>query len=580
MPANHQVIMDNKEIAEIFREMAVLLELKGDNPFRIRAYERAAQNIESLTKNLQELIASDSLENIPGIGKDLSKKIKELSETGGLKYHQQLKKTLPRGLLDMLEIPGLGPKTVKLIYDNLKISNIKSLGKAARTGKLDGLPGVKHKTEENILKGIDILKAGRQRTLLPLAQDTAKSFIEPLGKLKEVKIIEEAGSLRRKKETVKDIDILVVSSKASGVMNKFVKLPNVKQVNAKGTTKSSVVSKQNIQVDLRVVDKDSFGAASLYFTGSKDFNISLRHYAITKGYKINEYGAFKINKKKERKVAGKTEKEIFDLFNMQYISPVLREDRGEIKAALSGSLPKIVELSDIKGDLHVHSRYSDGSGTIEELAKIAQDKGYEYLGITDHSQGLRIAGGLNKGTLFRKIKEIEKLNKKFKKIRLLAGTEVDILSDGSLDYPDDTLKELDLSIAAIHSGFKQNRKQLTHRIISAIKNKYIRIIAHPTGRLSGIREACDIDLDQILSACLDYNVALEINAYPQRLDLNDINCKRAKEKGVKLVLGTDSHRFEHFNSMELGLWVAQRGWLEKGDVINTLDLPQLMRWLG
>ncbi len=571
--------MENQDIAKIFREIAIILELKGDNPFRIRAYQKAAQNIESLPYNLKELVKEERLEEIPGIGKDLAEKIKEIIKTGRLRQHEALKRTIPQGLIEMLNIPGLGPKTVKVIYEKLKISDIKNLEKAASQGKLRGLPGIKEKTQENILKGIALIREGRKRMPLYQALEVAKSFIQPLKNLKEVEKIEVAGSLRRRKETIRDIDILITSSNPSKVMEEFTALKNVKEVLAKGPTKSSVLSRQNIQVDLRVVEEACFGAALMYFTGSKNFNISLRQYALKKGYKINEYGVFKIEKGRERKVAGETEDEIFKLFKMSYILPTLREDRGEIELALKGRLPKVIELKDIKGDLHVHSKYSDGANTLSELALASQKRGYSYLGVCDHSQSLKVAGGLDKKRLFKKIDEIRKLNKKFKNFRLLAGAEVDILSEGGLDYPDSVLAELDLVIAAIHTGFKQSKKQLTQRILSAIKNKYVHIIAHPTGRLFGVRDPYEIDLDEILSACSDYNVALEINAYPQRLDLDDINCKKAKEKKVKLAIATDAHIIEQLDAIELGVWVSQRGWLEKEDVLNSLDTEELFKWL-
>lgn len=570
--------MENQDIAQVFRQIATILELKGDNPFRIRAYKRAAQNIEGLSENLKNLVDKDSLQDIAGIGKDLAEKIKEIVKTGKLKFHRELKKSIPQGLMEMLQIPGLGPKTVKLIYDKLKICDIKSLEKAAKAGKLEKLPGVKEKTEENILKGIELMRGGRERMPLYQALEVAKKFIEPLKKLKEVQRIEVAGSARRKKETVKDIDILVISSKSSKIMNTFINIPDIKEVIVQGPTKSSVLSRQNIQVDLRVVKKDSFGAALMYFTGSKNFNITLRQYAVRKNYKINEYGVFKAGKL-EKKVAGKTEKEIFDLFKMQFVPAALREDRGEFELALKHALPKIIEPSMVKGDLHVHSNYSDGAHSLDELAKTAADKKYQYLAVCDHSQSLRVAGGLDKKELFRKIDEIKKINKKYSNFKLLAGAEVDILSNGSLDYPNEVLKELDIVVAAIHTGFKQHKKQLTFRIMKAIKNKHVHIIAHPTGRLFGVRNSYELDFDQILSACRDYNVAMEVNAYHQRLDLDDIHCKKAKEIGVKLSLGTDAHRLWHFDLMDLGVWVAQRGWLEAKDVLNTFDSAELLKWL-
>lgn len=567
--------MKSKEVARVFRQIAKILELKGDNPFRVRAYERAAQNVEGLGEDLEKLAHQDSLKTIQGIGEDLAAKIKEIIATGTCKHYQELRKAMPQGLIEMLEIPGLGPKTVKAIYEKLNIDTIDKLERAAKSGKLCILEGIREKTEENILRGINILKEGQKRTLLYSALGVAYDFINQLKKYKGIEKIEVAGSLRRRKETVRDIDILIVSKKPSIVMDKFVNLPGVKDVLAKGETKSSILSKENIQVDLRVVEKDSFGSAEMYFTGSKEFNIKLRHLAIKKGLKINEYGVFKADKK----IAGKSEEDIFSLMKMEYVPPELREDRGEIEAALKNNLPKLVNLSDIKGDFHVHSRYSDGLATIESLAKEAKKYKYQFIGICDHSRSLRVANGLSIKEVHKKREEINKLDKKIKNVKILCGTEVDILSNGSLDYPNSVLKEMDVVIAAIHTGFKQSKKQLTKRIISACKNKHVNIIAHLTGRLWGIREAYDIDLDEILKAARDHNVALEINCYPERLDINDLGCLKAKKAGVKLALGTDSHMLDQFGFMDLGINVARRGWLSKDNIINCMDKGRLIKWL-
>jgi DNA polymerase (family 10) len=571
--------MKNQEVVRIFREIAKILELKGDNPFRIRAYERAAQNIESLGQDLEIAVEENSLTDIAGIGTDLAAKIKEIFATGTLKYYEELKKEIPQGLLQMVEIPGLGPKTVKKIYEKFKIDTIEKLQEAARNKKLQSLEGIREKTEENILRGIELLRKGGERTPLHFASTVANNFIEELSQLREIERIEVAGSLRRRKETIKDIDILVISQKLSFVMEKFVSLPLVKEVLAHGETKSSVISRENnMQVDLRVVEKRSFGSALMYFTGSKEFNIKLRQLAIKNGYKVNEYGVFSIKGKTDKWIGGKTEEEIFSLLKMAYIPPELREDRGEIEAAQDDNLPELIVLRDINGDLHVHSKYSDGLASVSEIVQRASELKYKYVGICDHSQGLKVANGLSKKEVYRKVEEIRKINEK-SKIKVLCGTEVDIASDGSLDYPDSILKEFDLVIAAIHAGFKQSRMQLTKRIIAACKNKYVNIIAHPTGRLWGVREAYEIDLDEILKVASDYQVALEINCYPQRLDLNDISAMKAKKMGVKLALGSDSHRLEQLAAMELGISVAARGWLEKSDVINCMSLDKLFRWL-
>jgi len=565
--------MKNLLVAGIFRNIAKILEIKGDNPFRIRAYEKAAQNIESLTEDIEELIKKDKLLEIPGIGKDLAEKIKEITSTGTLKSYLELKKTIPEGLLDLLNIPSVGPKTAKLLYEKLNIKSIEELEKAIEKNKLQGLFGIKEKTIENIKKGIEILKKGKERIPLAEALQIANEFIRPLKELKEVKMISPAGSLRRKKETVRDIDILVISDKPQKVMDRFTSLPLVKEVLAKGQTKSSVRTEKDIQVDCRVVEEKSFGAALLYFTGSKNFNIKLRTLAMKKKLKINEYGVFKDDKF----LVGKTEEEIFKFLKMAYIPPELREDTGEIELALKFSLPILVEEKDIRGDLHVHSKWSDGGNTIEEIAEYCKKLNYSYVAITDHSQGLRVAGGLKQSDLKKKKQQIENLNKKLKDFKVLYGTEVDIDSEGNLDYKDEVLKEFDIVIAAIHTGFKQSKEKLTARIIKACQNKYVHIIAHPTARLWGVRDAYEIDFEKILKVCRDTNTALEINAFPQRLDLNDTYARMAKDVGVKLAIGTDAHNLDQINNMDLGLAVARRGWLEKDDVLNTFTDEELLR---
>ena len=565
--------MKNLEIVQVFRDIAKILEIKGENVFRIRAYERAAQNIEGLSQDIEGFIKEDRLTEIPGIGKDLSERIKEFVGTGKIKIYEDLKKSIPQGLLDLLKIPSVGPRTAKLLYEKLKIKNIPDLENAIKKNKLQGIFGIKEKTIENILKGIEILKRGKERMTLAQAILVADEFVRPLEKLAEVKKISTAGSLRRQKETVRDIDILVISDKPKKVMETFTRLPQVSDISAGGETKSSVRTKDDVQVDCRVVEQKSFGAALLYFTGSKNFNIKLRQIAIRKGLKLNEYGIFR----KEKFVCGKTEEEMFKALGMSYVEPELREDNGEVELAQKFKLPKLIESRDIKGDLHVHSKWSDGANTIEEMAQAAKELGYSYIAISDHSQSLRVARGLSTADLRKKKKEIEKINKKLKGLRVLYGTEVEIDSGGKIDYKDEVLKEFDVVIAAIHSGFKQSKEQLTRRIIRACGNKYVNIIAHPTGRLWGIREAYDIDLDKIFKAASQTNTFLEINAFTNRLDLNDINCRRATELDARLAIGTDAHTIEQLESMKLGIAVARRGWLTKKDAINTLEVDELLK---
>jgi len=567
--------MRNQEVAKVFREIASILEIKGENPFRIRAYERAALNIENLTADIAAIAKKGELEKIPGVGKDLASKIGEILASGTCSQLEELKKEIPEGLVEMLAIPGLGPKTAKLFYDKLGITSVGELERMAKNHKLHGLPGIKEKTEENILKGIELLKEGRERsplgTILPLVHE----IIQCLQRLPGVRQISEAGSVRRKKETIRDIDILVISSDPEKVMEVFTSMQVVRDVLSKGSTKSSIRSREGIQVDLRVVEAGSFGAALCYFTGSKAHNIRIREMGVKLGLKINEYGVFR----GEKRVAGKSEEEVYQAVGLPYIPPELREDRGEIEAAMTGRLPHLVEMKDIRGDFHVHSSYSDGSSTFEEIAEKAKRIGLEWVGVCDHSQSLKIAGGVSVEDLKKKIKEIRAFNEKSHSVKLLCGTEVDIGNDGNLDYPEKILAEMDLVIAAIHTGFKQDEKTITKRIITAMQHPMVNMIAHPTGRLFGEREPYALNIDKILDEAKNTGTAIEINAYPKRLDLNDISVKAAKEKGVKLGIGTDTHILDQMEYMDLGLAVSRRGWLEKEDLLNTLSHERLMKIL-
>ncbi len=571
--------MKNFEISGIFRNIANILEIKGDIIFKIRAYERAAQNIEGLTEDIEDYARQDRLREIPGIGVDLANKIKEFIDTGKIQTYEELKKTVPQGILELLLIPGVGPKTAKLLFDKLEIQNIQDLEKAIKGGKLENIPGIKEKTIENILKGIGIFKKSKERMPLAQAMQEAEQFVGSLRELAAARNVTVAGSLRRRKETVRDIDILVISARPQEVMDMFVKLEPVKEILSKGQTKASVRTKDGVQIDCRVVENKSFGAALLYFTGSKNFNIKLRQLAIKKGFKINEYGVFaKGNgEKNQRYIGGKTEEEIFKLLGLAFIEPELREDNGEIELAQNNKLPYLIELEDIKGDLHTHSTWSDGNNTIEEMVRAAKEKGYSYIAITDHSQSLKVARGLSVADLKEKRLQIDKLNKNLKGFRVLFGTEADIDSEGNIDYPDAVLEEFDVVVAAIHSGFKQSREKITQRLIKACANKYVHIVAHPTGRLWGTREPYEIDLNELFKAARQTNTQMEINAFSQRLDFNDLNCRHAKEMGVKLAINTDSHTIEQLDSMKFGISVGRRGWLGKEDVINTLPLDELLK---
>lgn len=570
--------MKNPLVAKIFRDMAAILEIKGENVFRVRAYARAADAIEGLADDVAELAAKGVLTVIPGIGKDLAGKIGEIVATGTCAGYEELKNEVPPGFLELMSVPNVGPKTAKLLSERLGVKSVAELDAAIAAGRLTGIPGIKEKTVENILRGIALFKQGRERMVLPAARELKDKFVGELRKLPEVARISEAGSLRRAKETVRDIDILVVSKQPEKVMDAFARLPWVKEVIAKGATKASVRTADDVQVDCRVVEENAYGAALLYFTGSKNFNVHLRTIGVRNGWKTSEYGVFRLEKNgTETILAGKTEEDIFKLFGMAYIPPELREDTGEIELALKDSLPRLVTRADIKGDLHAHSKWSDGVNTVAEMAAAARSLGYEYLAVTDHSQSLKVARGLSIEAVRRKREEVDALNEKLRGFRVLFGAEVDIDNDGGLDYPDEVLAGFDIVVAAVHTGFRQSREQLTRRVTRACANKHVHIIAHPTGRVWGEREGYAIDMEEVFAACRDTNTALEINSFPDRLDLSDGHCRQAKERGVRIAINTDSHAVSHLANMELGVSVARRGWLEARDVVNTLPLDRLFK---
>ena len=563
---------NNIEISKIFSDIADILEIKSENQFRIRAYRRAAQSIEGLTEDVADIANRKELLRVPGIGKDLAEKIAEFIATGKMRFFEKLKREVPRISLELITIPGIGPKTAKILIKQLKIKSIRELAKAH---KLATLPGIRRKTEENILRGIQIINKGKERMPLGVALPLAEEIISRLTKTPGTKQIAACGSLRRQKETIRDIDILVTSRNPKKVMDAFVKLPLIREVLAHGSTKSSAIIKESTQVDIRVVKPRSFGAALMYFTGSKEHNIHLRELAAKKGFKINEYGIF--NAKTHKRLGGNTEEQIYKILGLGFVPPELREDAGEIEIAKKDKLPKLIGLNDIRGDLHVHTKASDGSNSIDELAEAAMKKGYEYIVISDHSKTLRVAGGLQDRELLNQIKAIKKINKRLRGFRILAGTEVDIMNDGSLDFDDKILAQLDIVIAAIHTGFKQSKEKLTMRIVKAMQNKHVNIISHLTGRLIGAREPYSLNLEEIFRAAKETNTALEISAYPQRLDLNDTNSRKAKESGIMFSLGTDLHAIEHFENMRYGISVARRGWLEKKDILNTYPAAQILR---
>jgi len=567
--------MKNQELVKIFYNIADILEIKNVE-WKPLAYRKAARAIEVLGEDVEDIYKKGGvkeLKEIPGVGERIAEKIEEFIKTNKIKEYEELKKTIPKHLTELMEVPGLGAKKVKKLYETLNIKSVKELERAAKQHKISGLETFKEKSEENILKGIELIKKGKGRILLGVALPMARNIIEELKTLKEVKNISVAGSLRRMEETIGDIDILAISSNPKKVMDKFTNLKDVNRILAKGETKSMVSLENGIQADIRVLDEKSYGAALQYFTGNKGHNIRLRELAIKKGYKLNEYGLFK----KDKYVCGRTEKEIYNKLGLGYIEPELRNNTNELEAAKTGKLPKLIKLNDIKGDFHVHTMDSDGDNSIEEMAIAAKKLGYEYVCISDHSKLIAVANGMDEERLLKQISEIDKLNKRFKNFRILKGAEVDILNDGSLDYSDNVLKKLDIVGVSVHSGFKSDEKKMTNRIIRALENKYVKIFYHPTGRMINEREPYNVDLDSVMDVAKEKKKFLEINANIHRLDLTDYHIKKAIEKGVRLAIGTDSHNREHLKGMEYGVALARRGWCEEKDVINTLNLKEIKK---
>ncbi len=564
--------MKNLEIAKMLYEIADILEAQ-EVEFKPRAYRNAARSIEGLSEDIADIWKKGELEKIPGVGKHIAAKISEYLETGKLKYYNKLKKEFPVDLEELGKVEGLGPKKAIKLYKKLKIRNLDDLKKAVEKGKVKGLAGFGEKSEEKIKEGIDTAKESGKRMFLSQATPIATELSEKLSSMKEVKKLEIVGSFRRRKETIGDLDILVVSKNPSKVMDFFTKIDKPIKVLAKGTSKSSVKLSSGLQVDLRVFDESSYGAAMMYFTGSKDHNIALRKLAISKKMKLSEYGLFK----GEAKSAGKTEEEVYKKFGMKWIPPELRENMGEVEAALKGKLPKLVELKDIKGDLHSHTKWSEGHNTIEEMAKKAKSLGYEYLLISDHGGSLvPIANCMPDKKILKQGKKIDALNKKLKGIRLLKGSETNIKNDGSIDVSNSVLKTLDIAIAAVHTKFRMPGKEMTKRIITAMENEHIDIIAHPSGRLIGSRKPYDFDFGEVLDAAKRTGTFLEINCQPDRLDLDYYHVFKARSR-IKFTLGTDAHDANHMDYMEFGLAQARRGWCEKKDILNTLSLKELMK---
>lgn len=575
--------MENSDVANIFSHIADLLEISGDNPFRIRSYRNGARIIEGLPLRLGTIVERDdtALEEIPGIGKGLHEKIVEILKTGKCGFYEELLKKHPSTLLDLLAIPGLGPKKVRYLYENKGIETMDALEKAAREGKLSGLPGMGEKTETNILKSIESVRKRSGRSHISTAMARAEALVNYLREIPGVTKAVYAGSLRRWKDTIGDIDILVTCADASSVMTRFVSHPEVERVIAKGETKSSALFGNQMQVDVRVVDENAFGAALQYFTGSKEHNVALRLRSKKRGLKISEYGVFRESDGSQ--VAGKEEKDVYKAVGLPCIVPQLREGRGEIEAAEKGNLPDLIDANHIKGDLHMHTTWSDGRDSIEDMARAAMKRGYEYIAITDHSRAVGIAHGLDEERLLRQIEEIDRINdenrKKGSAFTILRGSELDIRADGSLDLDHSVLKKLDIVIGAIHSGFTMSEEEMTKRIIRALSTGLINIIAHPTGRLINRREPYAVNMEKVFHAAREHGTAMEINSHPYRLDLNDIHCRQAIEAGLSLAISTDSHNGEQMENIIYGVNTARRGWIEASSVINTKSIGELRKFL-
>jgi DNA polymerase (family 10) len=566
----------NRQIASIFIEIADLLDIEEANPFRIRAYRNAARTILSFPKSMAALVDEGfDLTTLRGIGKELSEKIIEIVRTGELAFLNELKKSLPTELETLLQIPGLGPKRVHLLHEKLHINSLSDLKDALQKGEIAMLRGFGPRLIESISRTVKQKQYEEKQYRLFEVLPIAEAIKKELKKAQGIIAIETAGSIRRKKETVRDIDIVASCEAGSDIMERFVALEEADKTLMQGTTRSSVVLKSGIHIDLRVVPKDAFGAALHHFTGSKYHNIALRKIAADKGLKINEYGVFRSDKR----IGGNKEADIYSALGLDYIEPEMRENRGEIALAREHSLPKLIETEQIRGDLHIHTDYSDGANTIRDMALSAKAKGYEYIAVTDHTKHLTIAHGLDEKRIREQLSEIDRINEELKGITILKSAEVDILSDGSLDLSESVLKELDLVVCAIHYQFNLSRKAQTARILKAMENPCFTILAHPTGRLIGLRDAYEVDMETILRACSQKGCILELNAQPDRLDLNDIHCKMAKDAGVPIAISTDAHSKKDLELMGCGIAQARRGWIEKEDVINTKNLKALMAYL-
>ena len=539
------------------------------------AYRRAAQNIETLSEDIEDIYKRGELEEIPGVGKGIASRIIEYLEIGQSKYLEELRREFPKGMEELVKIEGIGPKTALKLIKELKINTVEQLEAAIKQGKLSGLSGFGVKKEENILRGIELYKASKGRFLLGDILPIANSLEHAFEKMEFIQRVNVAGSIRRKNETVRDIDILAASKEPRRVIKFFTEMKNIKEVLTEGETKCSVILNNNVQVDLRVIDASSYGSALQYFTGSKEHNVKLRQIAKKKNWKLNEYGLF--NNITDERITGEMEEEIYKTLGLEYIEPELRENRGEIEAAQNGSLPKLVGQDKIKGDFHVHTVWSDGSNTIEEMAEAAKQLNYEYIAICDHARGLQIVRSLSEGDISKQLQEIEHINRKMEVFTVLSGIELNIDARGQLDIRNAVLQDLDIVIASVHSGFKQEERKMTERVLKAIHNDYVNILGHPTGRIINRRSPLNLNLLKVFETASELGVFMEINAFPDRLDLSDVNCFTARDHNIQFSIGTDAHNSEQLKFMEFGISTARRGWLESKQIVNNYSLKELYK---
>ncbi|HAH85836.1 MAG TPA: DNA polymerase/3'-5' exonuclease PolX [Armatimonadetes bacterium] len=568
---------ENAATVEFLDNIADMLEIKGENTFRVRAYRDAARQIENLTEDIQDILRRGELRSIPGIGEGIAEKLTEFLTTGHSEYYENLKKQVNPGVAELLTVPGIGPKKARLFFDALGIDSVEKLQEAARAHRLSSLPRIGEKTEANILASIERMRGRGGRTPLAPAYRAAEKFLLQLREFPEVEKADLAGSLRRMRETIGDLDLIAASNQPEAVVDRFVHLPSAISILAQGPTKGSIITSGNLQVDLRVVKPEEYGAGLQYFTGSKPHNIRIRTIAEGKGLKVNEYGIFKAD---GERIAGETEESMYRALGLLWMPPELREDRGEIEAAREGALPRLVEPSHIKGDLHVHTDWSDGANSPEEMIEAARSRGYQYIAISDHSVSMGFIHGLTQERIQEQRALIQTLQKKYPQIKILHGIEVNIRGDGSLDYDDQTLAGFDVVTASVHSGLGMNKQKMTERIIRAIRNPYVNIFGHPTGRIIGKREPYEVDLEAVIRTATETGVALEINSQTDRLDLKDTDARLARDMGAGLCINSDAHAADQLDLMFFGVETARRGWVTPGDVLNALPLNLLLSRLA